>query len=116
MTCTMAFDQGIVMFLVQYMVIFKLSYRLVPNNHVPSLVGQDGMESHMFFLVETVHSLFRVSLNDQCVNELEDIVYGKQCRCLTNMLCMDGHYLAVCCIDKPQGIYCNMCDPNSVMQ
>lgn len=116
MACTTAFNQGMATPHVRYMVIFRPVCGLVLHNQMLGLVGRDGMESHVFFLVDDGPSSFRVPLNDQCVNEFEDVVYGNRCRRLTNTLCMDGRYLAVRCIDEPQGIHCDVCNPNSVMQ
>jgi hypothetical protein len=116
MVCTAAFNQGMATPHVRYMVIFRPTLGLVLNNKMLGLVGRDGKESHVFFLVDEARGSFRLPPNDQCATELEDVVYGKRCRRLTNMLCMDGDYLAVRCIDEPPGIHCDVCDPNSVMQ
>jgi hypothetical protein len=116
MACTTAFAQGMDRPHVRYVVIFKPSYGLIVNNQMLGRAGRDGKESHVFFLSVGKGKAFKGPSTDQCVGELDDLVHGKQCRRLTNMLCMDGDHLALRCTDDPRGIYCDICDPHSVMQ
>jgi hypothetical protein len=116
MACTTAFAQGMDRPHVRYVVIFKPSYGLIVNNQMLGRAGRDGKESHVFFLTVGKGKAFKGPSTDQCVGELDDLVHGKQCRRLTNMLCMDGDHLALRCTDDPRGIYCDICDPHSVMQ
>jgi hypothetical protein len=116
MACTTAFAQGMDRPHVRYVVIFKPSYGLLVNNQMLGRAGRDGKESHVFLLTDRRTKTYRGPSTDQCVGELDDLVYGTECRRFTNMICMDGHNLAVRCTDEPPGIYCDVCDPNSVMQ
>lgn len=116
MACTTAFAQGMDRPHVRYVVIFKPSYGLIINNQMLGRAGRDGKESHVFFLTDRSKKASRGPSNDQCMGELDDLVHGTRCRRFTNMLCMDGEFLAVRCMDDPRGVYCDVCDPNSVMQ
>ncbi|KAG1830498.1 hypothetical protein DFJ58DRAFT_848448 [Suillus subalutaceus] len=116
MACTTAFAQGMDRPHVRYVVIFKPSYGLIVNNQMLGRAGRDGKESHVFFLTDRGKKASRGPSTDRCMGELDELVYGTQCRRFTNMLCMDGENLAVRCPDDPSGIYCDVCDPESVMQ
>lgn len=116
MACTTAFAQGMDRPHVRYVVIFKPSFGLIVNNQMLGRAGRDGKDSHVFFLTVGKGMAFKGPSTDQCAGELDDLVHGKQCRRLTNMLCMDGEHLTVRCTDDPQGIYCDICNPHSVMQ
>ncbi|KAG1813024.1 P-loop containing nucleoside triphosphate hydrolase protein [Suillus variegatus] len=107
MACTTAFAQGMDRPHVRYIVIFKPSYGLLVNNQMLRRAGRDGKESHVFFLTDRRAKSYRGPSTDQCVGELDDLVYGTECRRFTNMICMDGHNLAVRCTDDPPGIHCD---------
>lgn len=116
MACTTAFIQCMHRPHIRYVVIFRPSYGLVLNNQMLCRAGQDEKESHVFFLTDQTGDMCRGPSTNECVGELDDLVHGKRCRRFVNMLCMDGDNFAMKCTDEPQGIYCDVCDPNSFIQ
>jgi hypothetical protein len=74
MAYTTAFSQGIDWPHVQYIVIFKPSYRLIINNQMLRCAGHYGKGLHVFFLNVGKDKTFKSPLTDQCVGELDDLV------------------------------------------
>jgi superfamily II DNA helicase RecQ len=119
MACTTAFAQGIDRSNVRYVVIFRPTYGLLVNNQMLGRAGRDGKESHVFFVTDASGiASFRgtKAVKSQCVEELDDVVHGNECRRYSTTLCMDGVDLAVRCTDKPRGVPCDVCAPDSPMQ
>jgi hypothetical protein len=119
MACTTAFAQGIDRSNVRYVVIFRPAYGLLVNNQMLGRAGRDGKESHVFFVTDASGiASFRgtKAVKSQCVEELDDVVHGNECRRYSTTLCMDGVDLAVRCTDKPRGVPCDVCAPDSPMQ
>lgn len=119
MACTTAFAQGIDRSNVRYVVIFRPTYGLLVNNQMLGRAGRDGKESHVFFVTDaTAIASFRgaKAVKAQCLEELDDVVHGNECRRYSTTLCMDGVDLAVRCTDKPRGVPCDVCAPDSPMQ
>ncbi|KAG0692522.1 hypothetical protein DFH29DRAFT_882371 [Suillus ampliporus] len=119
MACTTAFAQGIDRSTVRYVVIFRPSYGLLVNNQMLGRAGRDNKESHVFFVTEKGRRMCvgdTKEHKDQCTAELQEVVYGEKCRRYSNTMCMDGEYLARRCNEKPRGIPCDVCAPDSEMQ
>ncbi|KAG1783461.1 P-loop containing nucleoside triphosphate hydrolase protein [Suillus placidus] len=119
MACTTAFAQGIDRSNVRYVVIFRPAYGLLVNNQMIGRAGRDGKESHVFFVTDASKiTSFRgtKAVKANCIEELDDVVHGDECRRYSTTLCMDGVDLAVRCTDKPRGVPCDVCAPDSPMQ
>ncbi|KAG1718527.1 uncharacterized protein EDB91DRAFT_1090004 [Suillus paluster] len=119
MACTTAFAQGMDRSNVRYVVIFRPAYGLIVNNQMMGRAGRDGRESHVFYVTDK-HGKSLPSkakhASDHCLAELDDVMFGTECRRYTNGLCMDGEQLALRCTDPPRGVPCDICAPNSAMQ
>ena len=119
MACTTAFAHGIDRPAIRYVVIFRPSYGLLTNNQMLGRAGRDGQESHVFFVTDETGirctGRSEVSKN-KCEVELEDLIHGEECRRFTNTVCMDGCELAIRCNEKPFGVPCDTCAPDSEMQ
>jgi superfamily II DNA helicase RecQ len=119
MACTTAFAQGIDRSNVRYVVIFRPAYGLIVNNQMMGRAGRDGRESHVFFVTDANQIVtFRGVRGgqEQCLEELHDMVHGNECRRYTTMVCMDGMDFATRCTENPPSVPCDICDPNSPMQ
>ncbi|KAG2057377.1 hypothetical protein BDR06DRAFT_1005383 [Suillus hirtellus] len=119
MACTTAFAQGIDRSNVRFVVIFRPAYGLIVNNQMMGRAGQDGKESHVFFVTdENAIVTFRGvrAGQESCLEELHDVVHGEECRRYSTMVCMDGIDFATRCTEQPGSIPCDVCSPNSPMQ
>jgi Helicase conserved C-terminal domain len=119
MACTTAFAQGMDRSNVRYVVIFRPAYGLTVNNQMMGRAGRDGRESHVFFVTdaEGITSFRGVKVAQKhCIDQLQDVVHGEECRRYTTMLCMDGEDLAARCTENSDWIPCDVCVPNSPMQ
>lgn len=119
MACTTAFAQGVDRSNVRYVIIYKPSYGLVTNNQMLGRAGRDGNEAHVFFLTDqpALQTLCSdIQPTNRCVMELNNVVNGPHCRRHTNMVCMDGYWDATTCLERPYGVPCDVCDPESEMQ
>ncbi|KAG2340022.1 P-loop containing nucleoside triphosphate hydrolase protein [Suillus weaverae] len=119
MACTTAFAQGIDRSHIRYVVIFRPAYGLMVNNQMMGRAGRDGKESHVFFVSDADRiTSFRGQKTgqEQCLEELDDMVHGEQCRRYVTTLCMDGIDLATSCGEDPHCMPCDACSPDSPMQ
>jgi hypothetical protein len=119
MACTTAFAHGIDRSAIRYVVIFRPAYGLLTNNQMLGRAGRDNQESHVFFLTDEtgIRCIGRSEMSkNKCEVELQDLIHGEECRRFTNMVCMDGHELAIRCNEKPFGVPCDICSPDSEMQ
>ncbi|KAG2097400.1 hypothetical protein BD769DRAFT_1677794 [Suillus cothurnatus] len=79
MACTTTFMQG------------------MDRSNMMGHTGQDGRESHVFFITdaERVTSFHGEKTGwEQCIEELNNMVHGEECRQYSTILCMDGKILA----------------------
>lgn len=119
MACTTAFAQGVDRSSIRYVVIFRPSYGLIVNSQMLGRAGRDGEESHVFFVTDAERiTTFRgvKAVRQFCVEELDEVVHGTECRRYSTTLCMDGEDLAVRCAQDPTWIPCDVCSPDSPMQ
>ncbi|KAG2126499.1 hypothetical protein BD769DRAFT_1668503 [Suillus cothurnatus] len=104
---------------VRYVLIFRPAYGLIVNSQMMGRAGRDGKESHVFFVTDAERvTSFRGEKTgrEQCIEELDDVVHGEECRRYSTTLCMDGEILAVRCTQEPSCIPCDVCSPDSPMQ
>ncbi|KAG1835871.1 hypothetical protein F4604DRAFT_1944010 [Suillus subluteus] len=119
MACTTAFAQGIDRSNIRYVVIFRPTYGLIVNNQMMGRAGRDGEESHVFFVTDADRiTTFRgcKTGRENCIEELDDVVHGRECRRYSTMVCMDGIDLATRCTEEPRGVPCDVCSPDGLMQ
>jgi len=117
MACTTAFAQGVDRSNVRYVVIYRPFYGLLTNNQMLGRAGRDGKESYVFFVTDqspTVSSNSKQHTTPY-VKELDDVIHGEFCRRYTNMLSMDGCWMATRCWEDSSSAQCDICRPESNM-